>query len=280
MATLGPIHSVTIATTDLAASVAAYEAGFGFVTIERADLAADVAEVALAPALDGASTAWLVPAPEAAATRQGGIRLIEVPGPLPDAAPLRSLGWAAAEFSVQDPDALVPRLEEAGFTLLGEPRPLGSNRAIRACQMAGPNGEGLYLTDVRAYAGALALHKARVPVDRCFIAVLATDALEDTRAVYEARPGASRVSDREVEVPVLRARLGLADGVTTRISSVAIGGDCLVEIDAYPTGTPARAMAAGRLPAGIGLVRFAGASRGLTAAPTQGARGEWLARAA
>ena len=280
MATLGPIHSVTVATADLAASVAAYRAGCGFVTVDEAPLSADASEVALAPMLEGAATAWLVPAPEAAGTRLGGIRLVEVTGPLPDAAPLHSLGWAAAEFSVQDPDRLVPKLEAEGFTLLGAPRALGSDPAIRACQMAGPNGEGLYLTDIRAYRGPMSLHRARAAVDRCFIAVLATDALEDTRAVYEARSGASRVSDREIEIPVLQARLGLADGATTRISSVAIGGDCLVEIDAYPAGTPARPMAAGRLPAGIGLVRFAGASHGLTAAPTRGARGEWLARAA
>lgn len=183
----------------------------------------------------------------------GGLRLIEVAGPVPEIPPLGSLGWAAAELSVIDPESLRPRLVEAGFRVLGVPRSLGSNPSVRAMQVAGPSGEVLYLTDVRAYDGDLDLHRARRPVDRLFISVLASHDLEDARGFYEERFAADRVSDRPVDVPVLRNCLNLTDDALIRISSLQISGGCLIEHDQYPKTARERPKTAG-LPSGIAMM--------------------------
>lgn len=216
----------------------------------------------------------------------GGLRLIEVEGPAPQIPPLGSLGWAAAELSVIDPEGLQPKLEEAGFRVIGPPRPLGSNPSVRAMQVAGPSGEVLYLTDVRAYDGALDLHRACRPVDRLFIAVLACHELEDARGFYEGRFAAHRVSDRSVDVPVLRNCLSLPDDALIRISSLQISGGCLIEHDQYPETARVRPTIGG-LPTGIAMMTVRAEDvdgptidgppyGGAPVALVRGRQGEWI----
>jgi hypothetical protein len=199
---------------------------------------------------------------------------------------LTCLGWAAAELSVSNPESLVAPLERAGFRILGRPRMLGSNEAIQAMQIAGPDGEVLYLADVRAYEGSMSLHRATKPVDRLFIAVLACGDLDHARSFYEDRFGTARVSDREVAVPVLQQSLGLPDSATVRLSSVQLAGNCLVEHDQYPPTALDKERVAG-LPCGIAMITVrADIADGRTidappynGAPVQmlhGGAGEWL----
>lgn len=236
-------------TGDLDRASAAYQAGLGRDLVAQGRVGDRLASVWQTPSL--ADVRWSLLAPDQDGI--GGIRLVEAPGPLPGVRPLASLGWAAAELSVIAPERLLEPLQNAGFQILGGPRPLGSNPAIRALQAAGPDGEVLYLTDVRAYDGPMRLYRAQRPVDRMFIAVLACRDLATARGFYEDRFAADRVSDREVGVPILQQSLGLADDAKTRISSVQIAGDCLIEHDQYPPATPDRVTAAG-LPCGIAMI--------------------------
>lgn len=249
---LGPILAATIATTDLGRAVAAYGAGLGFRPVADGTVPAALARAWGAADLAGAR--WSLLAPDGQAS-PGALRLVTVPGPRRDARPLSSLGWAAAELSVADPDSLIPDLEGAGFRVLGPCRPLGSNPAIRAMQVAGPDGEVLYLTDIRAYDGALDLYRAERPVDRCFIAVLAAPDLDAARGWYEARFSVDRVSDRQVPVPVLTSAWGQGSDQAVRISSLQLAGGCLIETDGYPSETPPRPRSGG-LPLGIAAMSF------------------------
>ncbi len=252
----GPILWITLSTPDLDASLWAWDAGLGLTVQERGIVSGTLAGAYGAPALSGARWALL-------GGRLGGIRLIETEAGADDDAPLASLGWAAAELSVADADAACGRAVRAGFGLLGAPRPLGSNPAIRAGQVAPPGGGALYLTDIRAYDGPLDLWRAGRAVDRAFIAVLATGEMEPDRDWLEAGGVGKKVTDRPVAVPVLQHSLGLAADATIRISSLQLAGGCLIEIDAYPDGTPDRA-ARGGWPAGVAMVTLA------TAAPPPG----------
>lgn len=248
----GPILWITLSTPDLDASLSAWAAGLGLTVVEQGVVSDRLAGAYGAPALSGARWALL-------GGRLGGIRLIESAAGAEEDAPLASQGWAAAELSVADADAACGRAIGAGFRALGAPRPLGSNPAIRAGQVAVPGGGALYLTDIRAYDGPLDLWRAARAVDRAFIAVLASEDLDRDRDWLEAEGVGARVTDRPVKVPVLQDSLGLEEDETIRISSVQLEGGCLIEIDAYPEGTPQRRTREG-WPAGVAMVTLATAS--------------------
>ncbi len=254
---LGPILAATIATADIDKAERIYRAGLGLMVIASGRLPASVAGAWGAPELTGARWIGLGSSDEGL----GGLRLVEVPGLPADALPLASLGWAATEISVIDVDGRAATMSKAGFSVISPPRPLGSNAQIRAAQFAGPDGEAIYVTDVRAYEGPFEVRRAVHPVEGCFIAVLATADLEAARHFYEAGYGTRRVTDRPVMVPALTKQLGLADGEMVRISSQQLDGGCLLEIDAYPPQTPPRPRAGG-LPAGVAVMTFAGPASG------------------
>ncbi len=254
---LGPILAATLVTADIDKAERTYRAGLGLTVIESGRIPDEIATAWGAPDLTGARWIGLASSDEGL----GGLRLVDVPDPPPDALPLASLGWGATEISVIDVDGRAAKMSKAGFRVISPPRPLGSNPQIRAAQFAGPDGEVIYVTDVRAYEGPFEVRRAERPVEGCFIAVLATADLEAARHFYEAGYGTRRVTDRPVVVPALTKQLGLAEGEMVRISSQQLAGNCLLEIDAYPVGTPARPRASG-LPAGVAMMTFAGPAKG------------------
>lgn len=201
-----------------------------------------------APAADGLPLVDL-----AAAHGRGGVRLIEAEGAV---APLASIGWAAAELSVADLDGVVARAAECGFRLIGAPRALGSNASIRACQLADPGGAVLYCADVRAFGGTAKVHRAELPVDRMFIAVLASADLERSRAWYAERFGLVPTSDHSVPIPVLNDAWGRPAGTAWRISSQQLGGHGLIEIDQYPQEARSPDVDRFGLPGGVIAVAF------------------------
>lgn len=249
MTAIGPLIAATIVTGDLDRASTAYRTGLGLRLVAEGRIGDQVAALWQTPTL--ADARWSLLATDRNGC--GGLRLVEVPGATPVFEPLTSLGWAAAELSVIEPERLLEPLRRAGFQLLGKPRALGSNPAIRAMQIAGRDGEVLYLTDVRAYDGPMSVYRATRPVDRMFIAVLACRNVETARGFYEHRFAADRVSDRAVDVPVLRQAMDLPDDAVIRISSVQISGDCLIEFDQYPAVSHERPMKAG-MPCGVAMI--------------------------
>lgn len=204
---------------------------------------------------------------------QGGLRLIECEGSVE---PLRSLGWAAAELSVADLDGIAARAESLGFRLLGAPRGLGSTASIRACQIADPGGAVLYCADVRGYAGTAAIHRARLPVDRVFIAVLASRDLEASRAWYARRFGVQPTSDHAVPIPILATAWAKSEETSWRISSQQLSGDCLLEIDQYPAEAAQRSRDGQGLPGGVIAFAFSGDAEARLADALTGPDGERL----
>lgn len=242
----GPILWVTLATADLEQALAAWQAGLNLRPAAEGRIEEEIADSYAAPEICGAR--WVL-----LGGRVGGVRLIEVKQPAAEPAnwadkPLASLGWAAVEFSVADLDSVFEQAVAAGFRPLGYPAALGSNAAIRAGQVAVPGGGAAYLTDIRAYQGTLNLYPASQPVDRAFIAVLASADLEADRAWLATEGVGDIVTDREVKVPVLQKTLQLADDQMVRISSLQLAGGCLIEVDAYPAGTVSRTGQPGPLP--------------------------------
>ena len=156
-----------------------------------------------------------------------------------------------------DVDGLAARLARSPLKIIGPPHALESNAAIKAMQVAGPYGEVFYLTDVRAYEGPLSLTSATCPIDRTFIAVLATHDLDTARDFYETRYATRRISDHEVHIPVLNHAFDAPAGSRFRISSQQLAGGSLIEIDEFPLTAKRRALLSCGLPTGIAMVTLA-----------------------
>ena len=253
--TIGPIVCISIPVPDLDGAAALYTEWFEYQEQARGNFPNGIVIRQNLPKLAG--RAWRYLTPSASDSLLGGLRLIDA-GPIPStSSPLTSIGWAAAELSVMDVDGLAARLARSPLKIIGPPHALESNAAIKAMQVAGPYGEVFYLTDVRAYEGPLSLTSATCPIDRTFIAVLATHDLDTARDFYETRYATRRISDHEVTIPVLNHAFDAPAGSRFRISSQQLAGGSLIEIDEFPLTAKRRALLSCGLPTGIAMVTLA-----------------------
>ena len=143
--TLGAIAAVTIACPDLDRSIDLYQRYLDYRLAHRGTLDGELARSWGTSALPGREYAVLAPRGSA----DFRLRLVQSPA-APDYAPFRHFGWNAAEFLVQDVDALAVRLQGSPFELIGPPADLSFSDQIRAMQVLGPSGEALYLTQIKA----------------------------------------------------------------------------------------------------------------------------------
>ena len=67
----------------------------------------------------------------------------------PEYVPLRTYGWAAIELCVQDVLQANARMERSPFEIIGPPREIDGLPAIYPMQVKGPDGEIVYLTQIR-----------------------------------------------------------------------------------------------------------------------------------
>ncbi len=249
---LGPLLAATMSVADLAHSCEVYGRWLGYRPAAEGTVSAALAASWAAPASAGSPWALLAPASGAL----GALRLVEAP-PVGAYRPLQSIGWAAAELTIMDVDGIAEGLKDSPFRIIGPPRALSSISAIKAMQVVGPDGEVIYLSDLRAYEGKFDVARAEVPVDRAFISVLGARDLAATRTFYETHFHAERMSDHEVVYPVLNDAFDCGADGRHRISSLQLGGQSVIEIDQYPDGATARPAAPGHLPPGLAMMTFA-----------------------
>lgn len=244
---LGPIVEATVIVRDLERSLAAYVGQLGLHLVERD-------QVPQQRALDMGETA-LIAAPRArlrsAAGAHAWLTLIEAPDAIASKA-FERRGWLALELAVQDVDALAVRLDRQQFAVLGEPADLEFSAALRAMQVVGPDGEVLYLTEIKAAVPGMALIPARCPVDSLYIAVLACADRERTLGFY-AGLGLLDQARMNARLSAYNRSHGLPDDQRHPIAIGQLRGAHAIEFDALPT-LPA---ADSRLRSGIRLIGFA-----------------------
>jgi hypothetical protein len=269
---LRTIRGVTYAAPDLDAIERAYVDVLGFQVRRRGRLSSPLARAWHAPACEGRR--WLALEPPSG--EPCVLTFVESAA----AAGWRALvthGWNATEFVVQDVDALAARLASgAPFRIVGPPTSLTRFPMIRAMQAIGPFGECLYFTQVGEGSG-LDLARAEAPVGRVFIAVAGGP---DVDALFEPYRVFANDVDPPVATPVrvLSAANGLPSETPHRHGLVKVGHGTLLELDAYPPQTRARAVAPGELPPGMAIVTLECDS--LPAAVADGAYDSPLGRAA
>jgi hypothetical protein len=241
------ILGVTYAVPDLAAVEEAYVHALHFRVQQRGRVGPVTAAAWHAPACAGRPMLTLVPA----RSEPCFLRFVECPA----AAGWRALvthGWNATEFVVEDVDALADALRGTAFREIGAPTSLTRFPMIRAMQAVGPFGECVYFTQVGPGSG-LDLARPESFVGRVFIAVAGGP---DVDAMFEPYAEFENDVDPPVATPVrvLSAANGLPPETPHRHGLVKVGSGTLLELDAYPAATRARAVPPGDLPPGMAIV--------------------------
>lgn len=221
--------------------------------VEQGKLPEDLAASWGAPGNAGSPYAVLRPA----SGEPCWFRLVEQPDH-PDFLPNRSYGWAAFETTVEDvwrwPDALPSEL----FKIVGPPKLLENiEPAFIPMQALGTGREMVYLNQVLGDLPDTDLPRARAPVDRIFIVVLATPDREASVAWYRDRLGLDRGADYTLPYSMINDAFGLPPETQTTITMVSKGKMPIIEVDDYPAATTERPRHAGMLPPGNAMVTLA-----------------------
>jgi hypothetical protein len=248
---LGRIATVTLTSTDLAATTAAYQHHLGYRLTSDGALGREVARAWGRPQLAGRRCVLMEPESGA----ETYLRFVEGPS-YPAYEPLAYLGWNAAEMIVEDVDALAERLERSPFRVIGPPADLSFSDKIRAMQVVGPARELLYLTQIKEPLPIFDTPEAASFVDRVFIVILGGSNLASLQDHYHQQLGVARVPVMHSVVSTLSARYGLPADFQHPIAALPLGGKCYIEADQMPDAAIARPCAPGELPPAIAMVSF------------------------
>jgi catechol 2,3-dioxygenase-like lactoylglutathione lyase family enzyme len=245
------LRAATLLSADVDASARRYQDFFGYRLVESGLISAGLAESWFTPAMAGRRYHVLAPASGVKVY----LRFVEGHIP-PEYQPLRSYGWGAIELCVQDVEAVHARMKDSPFTIIGPPKALDGAPAIWPMQVQGPNGEIVFLTEIRADEPGARLPRAASEVDCLFIAVLACADIAATRAWFGAELGLTSGPDLELAYTTLSRAFGLPAEKKHRIAVLGHDGDAFLQIDQYPEEATARPITAGELPPGVAMVSF------------------------
>ena len=115
----------------------------------------------------------------------------------------------------------------------------------------------LYLNQVLRDMPGSDLPRARSPVDRIFICVLAAPDRETAVGWYRDRLGLERGADFTIPYTMINQAFDLPPETKTTLTMVSAGRMPIVEVDDYPESTTARPLLDGHLPPGNALVTLA-----------------------
>jgi hypothetical protein len=243
---LGPVKHGIVVCADLQASAAAYQQATGLLAEPMLTLDTAHRELLGLPAALPVHSALLCnPAGKAV------IQLLQIPG-IEAPQPLTQHGWMALEILVADADASAALAQgKPGFSLLRPAADLDVSDQIRACQVAGPCGEVLYLTQVKGPVPPFELPQAQHAIDRLFIPVLCTPDRQASAAFYQALSGSEPLLF-DTKITVVNQAHGLPLEQRHPVATLQFAGASLVEIDQLAMAETAAVHQA--LPGGIAAV--------------------------
>ena len=238
---------------DLERGIAAYRDTLGLDLVQTGEVSPAMAQMWGCGANVGSPIAVLRPKSGAPCW----FRLIEQPSH-EEFMPTRSYGWAAFETTVEDVWQWPGVLPRDLFTIVGPPKKLENiEPAFIPMQALGPGREMIYLNQVLGDLPDTDLPRAKSPVDRIFIVVLATPDRERSIAFYRDAIGLSRGNDYTLPYSMINDAFGLSADTQTTITMMNSRRMPVVEIDDYPAATVVRPRHDARLPPGNALVTLA-----------------------
>ena len=230
MSVLHSIKMITLICPDPAAAAAAYcrhlhyrQHGAGRVPAQLAQLWGQD---------DMVDTEYMLLSP--AGDTRHFIRLLRCTGAT-EYRPFSAPGWNAAEILVNDVDALTEELAGSPFAIVGPPADLSFTDKIRACQVIGPAGEALYLTQIKGEIPGFSLAPTGQTVAWCFVVILATASLSASKEFYRSRFAIADAPVMDARVTMMSAAFGLPRQHQHRISALTLGDPgYLLEVDELP----------------------------------------------
>ena len=221
---LGPVSQCTLVASAGEAAVAAYIDWLHLHLAKEVELDTDTALAIGYPDLAG-ERSWLL----ANSTDRQWLQIVEHKAALPRDS-LQSFGWMALEVLVENVDELAASLAGSPFEILRPPADLDMSDKIRACQVRGPCGEVLYLTQISAAVPPFDLPTCEAAVDRLFIPVLSTPSREQSLAQYSSIAGNTGVSF-DTKVTVLNQARGYDLDRRHPVATLQLAGQSLLELD-------------------------------------------------
>ena len=246
---MNPIRAATLSVADLDAAVARYGAWLDYHPIAKESVEPDLAASWAAPASACARQAILRPA----SGSKADLRLIEL-APTPAYRPLRSFGWAALEICIQDVHATHDRLRESPFEIIGPPAAISALPTIHPMQVQGPDGEIIFLTQIKSGGPGSGLPIALTPIDTLFILVLACRDMAAMARWVSAQLGAALAPEMAIPYRMIARSFDLPVEQLHRIATAERDGHIFLEFDQYPDAAIDRPQLAGMLPPGISVV--------------------------
>ena len=245
------LRAATLSVADLDAAEARYRDYLDYTTIERGPLGADLAAAFEAPKAAAARTVVMQPASGA----EIYLRLVEQPA-VDGYAPLRTYGWNAIEICVQDVLSAHERVKDSPFEVIGPPREIEGLPAIYPMQVKGPDGEIVYLTQIRDNLPAYDLPRATAPIDRLFILVIGASDMHASLKWLSESLGFETGRVMDIEYHMLADAYGTPRTDMHTISTGIHERDVFLEVDQYPSNATPRPQDEGMMAPGASLGSF------------------------
>jgi catechol 2,3-dioxygenase-like lactoylglutathione lyase family enzyme len=242
------LRAATLTVADLKRSEALYRDWLQYETVESGVLETDLAISWGAP--HSAGKPYVVMAPKSGAEIY--LRFVE-DVVHPDYEPLKTYGWAAIEICVEDVLKVNEAMLQSPFKIIGPPRELDGMPAIFPMQVQGPDGEIIYLTQIRDDMPMYDLPRATTLVDRQFIHVCAVSDLKGALAWCEEKLGLSFGRDMAIVYTMLANAFEVPYENKFTIATLTHGRDVFYEFDQMPPAASARPAFKGRLPQGVAI---------------------------
>ncbi len=246
------LRAATLSVADPAATARRYVEWFDYRIVDDQPLHPRLARSWGTPASAGRACLTLAPASGASVF----LRFVGAE-PVPGYRPLRTHGWAAIEICVTDVLAVHERMRRSPFEVIGPPREIEGLPAIYPMQVQGPDGEIVYLTQIRSDLPAYDLPRAATLIDTLFIAVLACSNLKASLRWFEHHARLSPGREMAIVYTMLAKAFDLPIEDLHTIATMIHGRDVFLELDQYPAAATARPCPPGSLPPGVSLVTFA-----------------------
>ncbi|MCH8491504.1 MAG: VOC family protein [Oceanicaulis sp.] len=175
---------------------------------------------------------------------------------MPEYKPLTTYGWNSIEICVQDVLAAHERIKPSPFEVIGPPREIEGLPAIYPMQMKGPDGEIVYLTQIRDDLPAYDLPRATAPIDRLFILVIGCSDMHASLKWFDDTLGFETGRVMEIEYHMLADAFGTPRTELHTISTGIHGRDVFLELDQYPPAAKQRPQHEGMLVPGCCVGSF------------------------
>jgi catechol 2,3-dioxygenase-like lactoylglutathione lyase family enzyme len=243
------LKSATLTVPDATQTARRYQEWMNYSVVEDGEVSRDLALSWGAPKNSGRRMILMKPASGADVF----LRLVEGDRRA-DYVPLRTYGWSAIEICVTDVLQASERMTRSPFRVIGPPREIEGLPAIHPMQVQGPDGEIVYLTEIRDNLPSYDLPRASSLIDKLFICVLACSDMRASIAWFEEVVGLQLGRIMDIEYTMLAAAFGTPKERLYTIATLVHDRDVFLELDQLPEEAAPRAHDKEALPPSASIV--------------------------